>query len=364
MLFRSPEIAAGAADGFDGSDRVTLPPVLVGVMAEPGWSDAELPTESVESVEFVEFVDDAPLPAERDTIEVEGAVGSEVEVGLSLPDALLALAAAPATPERPPVIAPPRRQAVPPVTTRTDRAPVGVVASCPYCALLLEPPPVADRRCPRCREKIIVKRIDGRAVYLTEGSVLVFEAERRRVANSGRWTKERRRWLKAAAAVGAPAPRIARLEAASLSDAVVDASRSLYVTTVERTFRSAKRDKRWEEASRVMRDHALVLHRAAGSPVPPPPEIVKVHREGAAAALRGLAELSRDSELVGARCCDTCRADDGRTFRISQELRVPRLPHEGCPKGLCRCDWYLAVKDHTLVRRQLRRRARVEPRLS
>ena len=237
-------------------------------------------------------------------------------------------------------------------------APVAPVPYCPYCALRLDPPPELSRRCPRCRERIIVKRVDGRAVYLTEASVAVFEAERRRMANAGRWTRERDRWLKVAAGVDAPAARIARLSAAPLSAEVVAASEALYMTTVERSFRAAKRERRWEDASRILREHALVLYRFAGSPVPPPETIVRLHRDGAACQLRGIEELTRQAELVSAKCCDVCRADDGRTFTIRTELRTPRLPHDGCPRGLCRCDWYLPVRDQTMVRRHLRRRAR------
>ena len=236
----------------------------------------------------------------------------------------------------------------------------GPAPYCPYCALLLEPPPESSRRCPRCRERIVVKRVDGRAIYLTEASVAIFEAERRRVANSGRWTKERSRWLKAAASVDASPEKIARLERSPLSDEVVASARSLYFTTVDRSFRAAKRERRWEDASRIMRDHAMVLFKLAGSPIPPPEESLDAHRLGAAAALRGLGEMSRVAELVSGKCCDICRADDGTLFKVAVELRQPRLPHAGCPKGLCRCDWFLAVRDQSLVRRQLRRRARTE----
>ncbi len=255
----------------------------------------------------------------------------------------------------------PRRQPPPrPAGRKPAPRPAVIAASCPYCALLLQPPPEASRRCPRCRERIIVKRVDGRVVYLTEASLLVFDAERRRIANSGRWTRERERWLKVAAAAGAPPSRIARLGAATLSEEVVTMSRTLYLTTVERSFRSAKRDRRWEDASRIMRDHAMVMYRADGSPLPPSEDVVLLHREGVASALRGIGEMAREAELVSAGCCDICVADDGRTFRITAELRTPRLPHDGCPKGLCRCDWYLAVRDQTMVRRHLRRRARGE----
>ena len=207
-----------------------------------------------------------------------------------------------------------------------------------------------------------MKRVEGRAVYLTEAAVLVFEAERRRVASSGRLTRERERWLRLAAAAGAPAERQARLAAAPLSEKVVDAARTLYLGTVDRAFRAAKRDHDWETASRIRREEATALYRVHGSGVPPQAELVALYREGVVAELRGIAEFSRDAELVSASCCDICRADDRRIFRIANELRVPRLPHEGCPRGLCRCGWDLAARDRTTMRRYLRRRPHTESR--
>jgi ketosteroid isomerase-like protein len=247
-------------------------------------------------------------------------------------------------------------------TAKAAPALSAVEASCPYCALLLQPPPESSRGCPRCRHRIIVKRVDGRAVYLTEAAVLFFDAERRRIASSRRWTRERQRWLKLAAAAGAPGQRAARLAAAQPSEDVVEAARTLYMTTVERSFRSAKRDRRWEDASHIRREQAMALFRLAGSPLTPPEALVKLQRDGVVAELRGIAEIARDAELVSAACCDVCLADDGRICRITQEFRVPRLPHQGCPKGLCRCRWDLAARDRTTVRRYRRRRPRANQR--
>jgi len=246
-------------------------------------------------------------------------------------------------------------------TTRTKArsAPVPT-AFCPYCALLLQPPPASSRRCARCRQRIIVKRVEGRAVYLTEAAVLVFEAERRRVATSGQLTRERERWLRLAAAAGAPAERQARLAAAPLSEDVVGAAKTLYLGTVDRAFRAAKRDHEWETASRIRREQATALYRVAGSPLPPPADLVALFREGVVAELRGIAEISRDAELVSASCCDVCRVDDRLIFRIAPELRTPRLPHEGCSRGLCRCGWDLAARDRATMRRYLRRRPGTE----
>jgi hypothetical protein len=237
-------------------------------------------------------------------------------------------------------------------------------AYCPYCAKLLDPAPTASRRCDRCRQRIVVKRIDGTAVYLTEAAVLVFEAERRRVMASVRWARDRDRWLQHATAAGAPAERMAQLAVARLSAEVVIAARKLYLNTVDRAYRTARKESDWDEASRLRRDEAAVLYRFAGSPAQPPDEVTALFREGVAAELRGVAAIARDAQLVSARCCDTCRGDDRLVVKITTELRAPRLPHAGCPRGLCRCHWDLATKDRLTMRRYLRRRPAAELRLA
>jgi hypothetical protein len=239
------------------------------------------------------------------------------------------------------------------------------VAWCPTCAIPLEPAPTSSRRCAQCRQRIIVKRIEGRTVFLAEAVLPVFEAERRRVANASRLARECQRWLRLAAIAGAPAERVEARALAAVarpSEEAVTASRILYIGTVERAYQQARRERRWEDASRIRRDHALVLHRDAGSPVPPSEAVLKLHRDAMAASLRGVAEIIRDAELVAGTCCDACRADDRRIVRISAELRVPSLPHEACPKGLCGCRWDLPTRHRATLLRQARRRANTAPR--
>ena len=242
--------------------------------------------------------------------------------------------------------------------TTPPATPVLAAALCPYCARLLQPPPTASRHCPRCRQQIVVKRVEGHVAYLTEAAIAIFEAERRKEADAERFSRDRERWLKLAGAAGAPAGSIRRIAATHASPEVIDAARALYTTAVDRAFQAAKRERRWEDAARVRRDQAAAIHRMAGSPKPPAGDAMAVHREGVAAELRGLAEIVRDAELVSDDCCETCRVDDRRIVTISKELATPSLPHQGCPRGLCRCGWDLAARDRQAVLRYLRRRAR------
>ena len=246
---------------------------------------------------------------------------------------------------------------------RATPVPVAPVAWCPYCAAILEPVPTTSRRCTQCRQRMILKRVDGRSVLLVEASLPVFEAERRRLADAPRFSRECGRWLRLAAVAGAASERVeVRARAAQVrpSEAEVEAARALYLTAVERAFRQARHEGRWEDASRIRRDQAQALHRVEGSPTPPSAEVLRLHREGAAVALRGIAEILREAELVTATCCDACRADDRLVVRITAELRAPRLPHPSCPRGLCGCRWRVPARHRAAVRRHARRGATPE----
>ena len=233
-------------------------------------------------------------------------------------------------------------------------APAPVTVACPNCGVVLDPPPKSTRLCPRCRRRIVVRHSEGRAIYLTEAAVEVYEAELHRGAMEQTWTRQRRDWLQLGRMVGAPADRRQRIADAPLTEAAVQAARTLYMGTVERAVRVARRDRRWEDVARLRRRQAAALFEEAGGTVPPADEIVALHREGMVATLRELSSVARAAELVGAGCCAACRVDNEQIFKIADELRTPRLPHAGCPRGLCGCDWWPAVRLPVAKRRRRR----------
>lgn len=270
-----------------------------------------------------------------------------------------------AAPRRAPAAPPQPAHRRPPASGPAERATKRVLLSaahCPYCGTLLDPPPPVSRRCDECRQRIIVKRVDGRTVFLAAAALPVFTAERQRAAQSARLIRERGRWLELARSAGAPSLGIAQVLAARPTETSVGAARSLYLAAIERTFRVAKRDHEWDAAARLRREQAMTIYRIEGSSKPPSAEVVALFREGVASELRGISEISRDAQLVAADCCDACRRDDEAVTRIAVELHEQRLPHAGCPKGLCRCHWDLAARDRAILRRYLRRRPISEPR--
>jgi hypothetical protein len=223
--------------------------------------------------------------------------------------------------------------------------------ACPSCGYLIDPPPTRGRRCPACRQPIVVRQVDGRPAYLTKAAIEVFAAERRRDAEGKVLDTERKQWLRLAATVEVPFARRSKLAGAPPSAEVVAAARRLYTTAADRAVVAARREKRWVDAAQIRRAQAAAIYAAGGSPVPPPDDVIALHQEGMAALLRSFAAQGSDAELVSAGCCPACRSDDGKVCRISQELRAPRLPHAGCPRGICGCDWWIGV-----VERKRRRR--------
>jgi hypothetical protein len=250
----------------------------------------------------------------------------------------------------------PPTSAAHPTPAKAVRRPAA--AACPYCAVLLDPPPERGRLCPRCRRPIVVRRVDGRRVLLTRDAVEVFTEERSRQVHEHELISARRHWLALAAGVSAPEKRVARLESSLPSSAVVVSSRELYLRSAEQAVRAAKREKRWREVARVRHEQAAVLYREAGTPKPPPDDILALHRAWSDAALRALVGFGPMAELVSSGCCRICNKDDERQFRIAAELKEQRLPHAGCPKGLCGCDWAPLPRHAARSRRVPKRPAR------
>ncbi len=114
------------------------------------------------------------------------------------------------------------------------------------------------------------------------------------------------------------------------------------MAAAERAVKAARTAKRWSEVARIRRQQAAALYREVGTPVPPPDDILALQRDGMLAQLRAVAESSGHAELASNGCCRPCAADDGKVFAIAAELRERRLPHDGCPKGLCGCEWWIA----------------------
>ena len=113
----------------------------------------------------------------------------------------------------------------------------------------------------------------------------MFEAEQRRLADVARWATIRDYWLQMAERHGATADKVEKVTRDEASEAKVSAARSLYISSVDRSFESAVDLGRWQDAARIRYDEALVLFDFAGAPVPTEPQDAEPDTEQPAAAV-------------------------------------------------------------------------------
>jgi hypothetical protein len=199
---------------------------------------------------------------------------------------------------------------------------------------------------------MIVRSVGARVAILAEAVLPFFEAERH---NEERWACDRDRWLELAHESGADSAQGPDVAGELISEADVAAARAWYMSSADRAFRVAERDRRWEEAARIRYEQAGVLSPIAGSWDPPSDEVLRLHRDGIAADLQAIGEVAKNAEVRGESCCEACQADDHRVVQIAEELRSSTLPHEGCPDGLCRCRWFLTTRDQEILAALLQR---------
>ena len=185
----------------------------------------------------------------------------------------------------------------------------------------------------------MVKRLDGGVLYLTVAAATALEAGQRRIKVTARLARIRDRWLTQASAVGASPAAIERIGRVTATEEGVEAARALYLGAANRAFVAANRERRFAEAASIRRAHVQALLRERGAADPVTDEIIGMYRDAMSAELKSQREFGRDVELVGAACCEACDVDSGLVVRITEEIKATRLPHAGCPKGVCLCRW-------------------------
>ena len=190
----------------------------------------------------------------------------------------------------------------------------------------------ADRRPPRRRSTGLPCR---------ESAVPIFDRERQRLLDEATWTVERER--------GSPSPRASTRRRpganASRGRAVGRGGRGIALPLpVERRAGRprARRRKRWPEVARTA---ACRRRRCSPRPVrrPGPGTIVGIQRDGCWPSCGSSSGRLHRRGAGSDGCCRACRADDGKVFKIVAELRNRGFRTIGCPKGLCGCEWWLAM---------------------
>ncbi len=217
---------------------------------------------------------------------------------------------------------------------RGQRAVEEQPVACPHCGTVLDTPPKSSRKCPACRDKIVVRtrRSDGAKLYLTENDAKVYDGERKADAF-------RNKALRAAANIGMDEKAFERKEKELLA----------------RSSGWSPGDVFWALAGEKAKEQALAgdlhglsmtyFHQALwlydeGRPY----ARLKVESEKARAqsyANGGCQEL----QVSGGAGCDNCKPFDGRVYPVEEAVKEWPVPSEECTNGWCLCMWNPVVRD-------------------
>jgi hypothetical protein len=204
------------------------------------------------------------------------------------------------------------------------------VAACPHCGCVLDPPPSGSRRCPECREQIVVRTREGQRFLLTPAGATRYDAERQHEFSNNRARRH-------AESLGIDEPEWRRAENELTARFGQPASASdVFWNLANHRAINAAAEGEWHAAQMTYLRMARHL-REEGR------ESMHVHREALRCSVRNLlAEAAiigqNDPPIQVLQCrpdCEVCRPDAGRIFRVEQLLSEdPPLPHD-C--GMCAC---------------------------
>jgi hypothetical protein len=218
------------------------------------------------------------------------------------------------------------------------RAPRQIAAvACPYCGVILDPPPQRNRKCPACKESIIVRtrRADGAKVLLTAADGKEFDKQRHTeaVRNSA---------LHHARNIGASDRDFERTEQELAAKWGTAASpRDAFWQLANKTVVAAIKNADWARLSTVYWEQALYMCEL-GEPH------LHLQKEASKAELRRYAAEFADLatgrsglrvEVLANGCCDVCAKNHGRRYSISEALELLPIPNGACEREWCNCGW-------------------------
>ena len=213
-----------------------------------------------------------------------------------------------------------------------DSGGAGNPAWCPYCGVILDPPPRGTRKCPVCREKIHLKRWPGE-----DTKRLMTEAQVQEANAAWDVYRLRNKAIRASENLGVSRAVFAREERAlTESRHQTPPPGDVFWSLSKRVIIDAGKGRDWQRLKMAYWHQARWLYEEGRDPM-------QLSRLASEAELRGYAEtgLVRRVEIsdAGEKACPACRQNGGKVMRIGDALKQMPIPNTHCENGWCRCTW-------------------------
>lgn len=206
-------------------------------------------------------------------------------------------------------------------------------SACPYCGVVIDPPPARSRKCPDCRERIVVRtrRSDGAKVLLTEADAADFDEQRKAEA-------ARNDAIRKSSNIGATPEDFANAERTVAQKFGTALPRDVFWQLANEFAVRAMKSNDWHALSMVYWQQARLLYEE-GKPH------LDLAREASKASLQRYAHdgFVKQVEIL-CNCCELCERDAGRKMSVQDAMEQLPIPHEeSANDGWCICLWVPVV---------------------
>ena len=222
---------------------------------------------------------------------------------------------------------------------------MSISTNCPHCEAVLDPPPKQSRKCPECRERIIVRThaLSKAKLLLTEEGAAKFDDTKRTLAARSKVIRGLPVLGVGEGAYDREEQRLAKKFGKSPSPG--DVYWSMANKAVQRLGRDPENN-----AHQIQQIYwQMGLHRRDEGAAKADVQMSQreSHRwqltnwlfQHASYAIRYKAEIRTDT------CCAPCGVLEGTLYDIEEAIEVPPLPQSECEQDWCTCWWAFQIDD-------------------
>ena len=240
----------------------------------------------------------------------------------------------------------PPESPMPSAAEKYESTPAATQAACPYCGVIINPPPVRTRKCPECREKIVrVRRWQRESdqaptMYLTEAQAAVFYQEQNRYALRDKAIQRAERIRVDCGTFKAREKKLQKeMPGSGPRDVLWDLATLRALSLMKRGH-----SEDWHALSQIYFHQALWLSEEGRDKH----EWWNLKRESNKAQARSYMLRGIETVEIMAKDCEGCRAFAGKRYPVEEAIENWPIPESACTAEWCSCMWNLVPPWETI----------------
>lgn len=208
--------------------------------------------------------------------------------------------------------------------------------SCPYCDFIFDQEIKRTRKCPECKNKIVVRKENGKSVFLTENEALEFDKKKKQ-------DRTRKAYIRHFEAIEGNEKEFSQRE--SLLEKKYKKPPSygdIFWSLSNEYLQNAMKKNDFDAAKSIYWHQARVLYDLEGrDPYLPLRESMHI---GLKAMDNSYFPIEFLLQICGRGDCKTASEINGQKFTIDEAIKTAPIPRKDCERGFCTCVYVYTEK--------------------